>query len=98
MMSAVVATIWVAIIASVIRPVVGIIVPSSVITSIRVTIVATISVATISVATVPVATVSVARISPIAIATPLRHITVYAALRICGWSKRRRYRKREDAH
>jgi hypothetical protein len=92
-MSAVVATIWVAIIASVIRPVVGIIVPSSVITSIRVTIVAT-----ISVATVPVATVSVARISPIAIATPLRHITVYAALRICGWSKRRRYRKREDAH
>jgi hypothetical protein len=93
MMSAVVATIWVAIIASVIRPVVGIIVPSSVITSIRVTIVAT-----ISVATVPVATVSVARISPIAIATPLRHITVYAALRICGWSKRRRYRKREDTH
>jgi hypothetical protein len=92
-MSAVVATIWVAIIASVIRPVVGIIVPSSVITSIRVTIVAT-----ISVATVPVATVSVARISPIAIATPLRHITVYTALRICGWSKRRRYRKREDAH
>jgi hypothetical protein len=93
MMSAVVATIWVAIIASVIRPVVGIIVPSSVITSIRVTIVAT-----ISIATVPVATVSVARISPIAIATPLRHITVYAALRICGWSKRRRYRKREDTH
>jgi hypothetical protein len=94
MMSAVVATIWVAIIASVIRPVVGIIVPSSVITSIRrVTIVATISVATIS-----VATVSVARISPIAIATPLRHITIYTALRICGWSKRRRYRKREDAH
>jgi hypothetical protein len=92
-MSAVVATIWVAIIASVIRPVVGIIVPSSVITSIRVTIVATISVATVS-----VATVSVARISPIAIATPLRHITVYTALRICGWSKRRRYRKREDAH
>jgi hypothetical protein len=88
MMSAVVATIWVAIIASVIRPVVGIIVPSSVITSIRVTIVATIS----------VATVSVARISPIAIATPLRHITIYTALRICGWSKRRRYRKREDAH
>jgi hypothetical protein len=88
MMSAVVATIWVAIIASVIRPVVGIIVPSSVITSIRVTIVATISVATIS----------VARISPIAIATPLRHITVYAVLRICGWSKRRRYRKSEDAH
>jgi hypothetical protein len=94
MMSAVVATtIWVAVIASVIRPVVGIIVPSSVITSIRVTIVATISVATVS-----VATVSVARISPIAIATPLRHITVYTALRICGWSKRRRYRKREDAH
>jgi hypothetical protein len=76
MMSAVVATIWVAVIASVIRPVVGIIVPSSVITSIRVTIVATIS----------VATVSVAGISPIAIATPLRHITVYTALRICGWS------------
>jgi hypothetical protein len=93
MMSAVVATIWVAIIASVIRPVVGIIVPSSVITSIRVTIVATVSVATVS-----VATVSVARISPIAIATPLRHIAVYTALRICGWSKRRRYRKREDAH
>jgi hypothetical protein len=93
MMSAVVATIWVAIIASVIRPVVWTIVPSLVITSIRVTIVATVSVATVS-----VATVSVARISPIAIATPLRHITVYAALRICGWSKRRRYRKREDTH
>jgi hypothetical protein len=93
MMSAVVAAIWVTIVASVIRPVVGIIVSSSVITSIRITIVATVSVATVS-----VATVSVARISPIAIATPLRHITVYTALRICGWSKRRRYRKREDAH
>jgi hypothetical protein len=82
---------WIAIIAPVIRPVVvvvGIIVPSPVITSIRIAIVAAI----------PVAAIPVAWISLIAISTPLRHVTVYATLRICGGCKRRRYGKREDAH
>jgi hypothetical protein len=89
-------SIWIAIITPVIRPVVvvvGIIVPSPVITSIRITIVSTIPVATIPVATIPVSGISL-----IAIATPLRYVTVCATLRICGWGKRRRNRKREDAH
>ena len=82
-----VVAIWISIIAPVIRPVVvvvGIIVSSPVITPIRrITI---------------VAAISVARIPIVAIATPLRHVTVCATLRICGGCKRHRYRKREDAH
>jgi hypothetical protein len=91
-MPAVVATIWVAIIiAPVIRPVVWVVVvPSSVVPTIRIAIVATISIA--------IATIPVAGISLIAITTPLRHIAIYAALRICRWSEGRRYREREDAH
>jgi hypothetical protein len=96
-----VVAIWVAIriaiIASVIRPVVGAVVPPTVITTIRITIVAAISVAAISIP-IAIATISVAGISPIAITTPLRHIAIYATLRICRWSERRRYGEREDAH
>jgi hypothetical protein len=95
-MPAVVATIRVSIIASVIRPVVWVVVPSSVVPSIiRIAIVATIPIATISIA---IATIPVAGVSLIAITTILRHITICAALRICRWSERRCNREREDAH
>src|SRR5262245_24661574 len=97
-------TIWVSIIASVIRPIVLVVVSSSVVlTIIRIAIVATISIAiaTIPVAWIPliaIATIPVAWISLIAITTVLRHIAIYATLRIYRWSERRRYREREDAH
>src|SRR5262245_27461208 len=97
-MPAVVATIWVSIIASVIRPIVWVVVPSIVPTIIRIAIVATISIATISIAIATIATIPVAGISLIAITTPLGQIAIYATLRICRWSERRRYREREDAH
>jgi len=73
----VVAAIWVAIIAPVIRPVVvGAVIPSGVppippIIGIAV-------VTTISIATIPVAGISL-----IAVTTPLRHIAIYATLSIC---------------
>jgi hypothetical protein len=84
-------TIWIAIIATVIRPVVWAVSPT-VIPPIRIAIVATISVATISITRISVTTT----ISPIA--TPLGYIAVYATLRVRRGSKRRRYGKREDAH
>jgi len=82
----VVSSIRVAIIPSIIRPVVGIVVsspiisPISTISPIRMTIVATIAVAAIAV-------------TPI-----LGHITICAALRVYRRSGRRSYRKREAAH
>jgi hypothetical protein len=42
--------------------------------------------------------IRIAVIPAVAVTTPLRHVTVYAALRVREGSKRRRYRKREDAH
>src|SRR5262249_9455426 len=79
-MPVIIAAIWVAIIASIIRPVVVlIIVPSAIVPPIRISI---------------VTTISVARIPP----TPLRQITVCAALRVYRSSKRRRHRERQDAH
>jgi hypothetical protein len=88
---------WVAIIASVIRPVVLVVVPSvvvpSVVAPIRITIVAAISIATISVAGITV----VATI-PVTITAVLRHIAICATLRIRRWSERRRHRERENAH
>jgi hypothetical protein len=89
-MTVIAAAIWVAIIASVIRPVA----PSPVVTSIAgIPIIATISVtripiiATISVTRITiVATISVARISPVTITAPLSYIAIYAIviLRVCG--------------
>jgi hypothetical protein len=79
----VVAAIRVAIIASIIRPVVGVVISPPIISPIspiRTTIVATIAVAAITVTPV------------------LRHITVCAALRVYRRSGHHSYRKRENAH
>jgi hypothetical protein len=86
--SVVVAAIRVPIIASIIRPVVGVVVSSPIISAIspiRLTRVATIAVAAIAVAAIAV--------TPI-----LRHITICAALRVYRRGGRHSYRKREEAH
>src|SRR5262249_54284168 len=83
-----------------IRPVVWAVVPSLV-PPIRITVVATIPVAGLTViATIPVAGLTVIATIPVAIAitTVLRHVAIYATLRICSWSERHRHREREDAH